>query len=82
MFTDRGIGSESWVYIDSDCPLTAEVESTQVLFELGHKAVSLNLAVSAEMMPKFAKVVAEALIEMAGRRQAPAERAEHINGAQ
>jgi hypothetical protein len=64
MFTDRGIGSDSWVYVDDTCALSIEPERSQVRFEFGHDTTTLNLCVSAAMMPVFAQAVQDALARL------------------
>lgn len=80
MFTDRGIGSDSWVYVDSGCAVTVEVERTQVRFEFGHKAAALNFCVSKAMMPMFARLAQEALAELDERQRIANHLDEHVAG--
>lgn len=60
MHTCRGIGVETWVYLETDCEVDTEVERTQARFEFGHTTSSLSLCVSAGMLEQFATAATKA----------------------
>jgi hypothetical protein len=59
-----GIALDTWVTIDSDCPMTHEVSKTQAQLELGHSIGSLHLVMSEEGLAELVEVAGGALGEM------------------